>query len=117
MFLGLIKTAPVGAAPVDSRKTQILIRAKQLVKRGWRKHAFYSGVWIFKRYCVVGAIDEAEKELHSDGPWREIVNIFQFANSIQNTSVAKCNDSYFRTKSEVLAAFDKAIEYSRKEAC
>lgn len=82
---------------------EILIEAREKVDQGWCQASYQSG----RSYCMAGAI----KAVGFGRPWREIEAALDILSaSIMDDSVIAWNDRIGRTKTEVLAAFGKAIE-------
>jgi hypothetical protein len=101
----------------QSKAAGVLIEARNLVEEGWCRRSFMrrddqGNV----RYCIVGAIDAACR----DGLDDELsylrahaVNRMVEAAGTRNrgeVGISIWNDSWRRTKEEVLQAFDRAIE-------
>jgi hypothetical protein len=91
---------------------QVLRKARRLIKRGWCK-----GIMRRYRYgkvvghCALGAIVDAIGSPY--GPKHNDA-VGRFENVIRtNSSITTWNDSPFRRKAEVLAAFDRAIKACR----
>jgi len=94
-----------------------LAEAKQLIENGWCQHLF--AIQQDKErfnYCVVGAMYAT---LDRGEVFDKMVNAFINANGLpssdymmgKTTNITSWNDDKNRTKEEVLAAFDKAINY------
>jgi|SRR6478672_9228922 len=89
-----------------SNAYKVLRYARNLVDRGWcRKHAFivHEGRKIAR--CSSQAMSDAAYDLNAD--WFEAEQFFK--NAIGMHDIPGWNDRDERTKSEVLAAFDKAM--------
>ena len=106
---------------------ETLVKAKQLVERGWVKMSFAiddEGEPCSPMdenacgWCVSGAIQAASKYKGASYIQAEEKNLFENVRSVFMTTngivgfgstIMAWNDQFDRTKEEVLAAFDKAI--------
>ena len=96
-----------------------LAEAKQLVEDGWCQNLFvtYKSEERFN-YCAIGAMHSTSSPL-SIFIFGKMVDTFIAANGLpssddlmgKTTNITSWNDTKGRTKEEVLAAFDKAINY------
>lgn len=92
---------------MDKITKQILINARKLIEIGWTQHTSHEVIDGVHCYCVSGAICRAA--------WDSCYAIatsnarLKFEKII-NENIPLWNDKPERTKEEVLAAFDKAIE-------
>lgn len=95
-----------------------LAQAKQLIEEGWCQNLFAVPQDEERfSYCVIGAMYST---LDKGEVFDKMVDTFIAANGIpssdymmgKTTNITSWNDSKDRTKEEVLAAFDKAINYA-----
>lgn len=98
---------------------QIFINAKKLIEAGWGQGDDLVLPLDSSFYCVATACTRAEVDrAKRDGDdYRSVLpaaDVFRAANGIpDHISLGDWNDAPERTKDEVLAAFDKAIEAAR----
>lgn len=102
-----------------SNKAIKLAQAKQLIEEGWCQNLFAIPQDTERfSYCVIGAM-YATLEQHRGEVFDKMVDAFIEANGLpssdyiicKTTNITSWNDDKARTKEEVLAAFDKAINY------
>ena len=84
----------------------ILCKARELVARdgGWAQHSYKTKDGAL---CATGAIEEAQK--------MRITPLKYLRDAVGNNNVISWNDAKCRTQSQVVAAFDRAIELAKKE--
>jgi len=97
----------------DSKVTNILIAARKLIEDEvmWCQHEFVKG----KRHCTLGAIMEIPADRRSQN---KAVGMLLWAirrkKGAGSQAIVFWNDADWRTHSEVVAAFDRAIAESRR---
>lgn len=90
---------------------QILIDAREIVKRGWTKYDFYDGRG---NYCAEGALRMAacgELYPEDDAVWFEFRRAEEELWDAVQEKITIWNDSPETTKEVVIAAFDHAIAH------
>jgi hypothetical protein len=90
--------------------SQILKKARAKVARGWCQGAMYGDNGAV---CALGAVWQAEGPDLRDDLAREAISAAAQALDPYFTHLADWNDAPHRTKAEVLAAFDLAIELAK----
>jgi hypothetical protein len=80
-----------------------LMAARALVERGWCQGISHDNTGSVDKYCVLGAIDQASSGDSSEAK-------FALRKVVGGIYLADWNDAPERTKADVLAAFDRAIE-------
>ena len=101
---------------VSDGATQILTRARELVAKGWCQQSFRrTRLWLWKLYCPDGAMREAVTGDAVSCPmvpaYMDAVRRFSRAVGVPASTLCihTWNDKKWRTKDQVLAAFDTAI--------
>jgi hypothetical protein len=104
----------------DEELLDLLINAKEIIRKGWCQGSFHNPGWIFNdKFCVIGALREADG-LNNDfinkysSKNAKLQNLFCITNEIPIGGIINWNDSEKRTKKDVLNAFDKTIEFCKK---
>lgn len=92
---------------------EILVAARELIAKGWvqgtsRKTNDDGSLC----YCATGAIYEAEKR----GTPETLDAEYALIAAIGSLDIVAWNDAAGRTKAEVVAAFDRAVELAREGA-
>jgi hypothetical protein len=104
--------------PFDGNLTEVqlsLIAARDLIKNGWCQQSYKKELKNETRYCVLGALhyatlaDAYPNHLNSSELLDQIKTVFATAAGITAGHIESWNDERGRQKSEVLAAFDRAI--------
>jgi hypothetical protein len=87
----------------------ILIKAKRiLIERGWCQGAYWKGK--HEAFCCLGAIANSSRDkLTSEDCMNYCDACDRLKTSIKCDDIPAWNDSPERTKTEILAAFDRAI--------
>ena len=95
-----------------------LTRARELVSNGWVQHNSVKIIEGKSHFCMTGACFrasiEVSKTIFNDALGDRAVLALQ--QSLGQGSVVSYNDTTGRTKAEVLAVFDKAIEREKANA-
>ena len=97
---------------------EVLKRARELVANGWTRKTIARDangrfVTVLSReatsFCVVGGLMRAQSEM-GGFITRNLRRVLEIAADIEYRDIADWNDEPGRTKEEVLAVYDKAIE-------
>lgn len=91
---------------------QVLTGARALIERGWCQGHFMEHFPDGPHYCAVGAIATALEVSDTQFGIRGFVydsGVKQLAETVGEGCVPRWNDALWRTKAEVLAAFDETI--------
>jgi hypothetical protein len=88
---------------------EAFLEVKKIVENGWCQHHYATE----KEYCLVGAMIKVACINHAFEA--ELIDKFIKANNLpivkRNCTITVWNDAPERTKEEVLAALDRAVEY------
>lgn len=85
----------------------ILIRAKEIIKRGWCKGKYEKTIGLKRHYCMIGAISKASE--YESGMYKNVIRyVEEFTPN--NSNLAFFNDAASRRKEQVIRVFDKAIK-------
>jgi len=104
-------------APPDTHVVQVLVRARELVEKGWIQGMAQNTLG--NKVCAQWAIDKANHELGFPSGFGMVAQTI-LLNTIQSgygkiyPAIPVWNDQPGRTKAEVLAIYDKAISTARK---
>lgn len=88
----------------------VLEKSRKLILEGWCQGDLSRYKYGETQYCSIGAVNDTASMDRSKGEWAGA--IYYLSISMGN-SITGFNDSPGRTKEEVLAAFDKAIELAK----
>lgn len=108
---------------IAKHTVEILKEARAKVAHGWTQRGSYiahdqglPGAGGYPRYCPMGAVQDAFNEIvlqrkidFADEPV-ELRVVWEFLESTMTDSIPTWNDVIWRTQTEVLTAFDQAIE-------
>lgn len=97
-------------APSQSSAARVLIDARELIRQGWTKGRSHRRVFGRDCYCAGGAIGVVGAAVRDPALRKEVATRLRRAMSPAGYGIAEWNDAPERTKAEVLAAFDRAIE-------
>ena|SRR5216684_356686 len=88
-----------------SETTKLLIAGKERIEKGWCKGMLHQRTLLLgHKYCMLGAVWGRSGSIRAASLLMECV---------PDKSIAQFNDARKRTKDEVLAVFDNAIQLSK----
>lgn len=94
---------------MSKQVANILIKArKHLIKNGWCQHNLYKG----NKCCAYGAINKVTKNYKSN--IKAIESLDQIAEKMGYLWASDFNDTFGRTKQQVLGLFTRAINQELK---
>ena len=100
------KLSPDVTVPLNDVQ-KALVEARALIERGWCQKTVRTFIDGHLRYCAIGAMIEVS----GIGEICTLARPFEDATGLSSTSeIGHWNDDPSRTKADVVAAFDRAIE-------
>jgi hypothetical protein len=115
----------VTAKKVDTKTLDLLIKSKELIRKGWCQGRYHKKTWLFNdQYCVLGAFLKVTNNAWYLG---KLGTLFVNANNIsqiplennlpvsRSFNISSFNDNPATTIKDVLAAFDNAIELCKNQ--
>lgn len=95
---------------------EILKAAREKVAAGWTQKFYFREVAGVGCFCAMGAVNEAAVVAGYADHAGALDALKHAIDGVSEMSIVHWNDRAGRTKDEVLAAFDRAIELAAKES-